>query len=191
MTRFLLPAILIALLPASAAEAAIYAGADLVFDSASFKDSAPELFSEDLIGPQLHAGYHLSDFAVELGYGTTRKAEQQTDLRFNRLTGDGLFYVPLGGFLNLLLTAGLAQDNYGASTYTHLPYTQDGIIKEARVSTTVLNGNEFNWRAGGGLSFSFAGGYEFHAIARYEPLTMNGLSDNVISLQTGFNIDLN
>ena len=191
MSRFLLPAILIAFLPASAAQAAIYAGADLVFDSATFTNAAPQLFSEDLTGPQLHVGYHLSNFAVELGYGTTRKTEQQTDLRFNRLTGDGLFYVPVGGFLNLVLTAGLAQDNYGASTYTRLPYTQDGIIKEARVSTTIFNGDEFNWRAGGGLSFSFAGGYEFHVIARYEPLTMKGLATNDLSLQTGFNIDLN
>jgi hypothetical protein len=53
MSRFLLPAVLIAILPASAAQAAIYAGADLTFDSANFTDSAPQLFSEDLIGPQL------------------------------------------------------------------------------------------------------------------------------------------
>ena len=57
--------------------------------------------------------------------------------------------------------------------------------------TTILSGNEFNWRAGGGLSFSFANGYEFHAIGRYEPVTMNGIAQNAISFETGFNIDLN
>src|ERR1700760_3814633 len=103
MTRFLLPAILIALLPASAADAAIY------------------------------AGYHLDSFAVELGYGTTRKSEQDTDLRFDRLTADGLYYVPVGGFLNLVLTGGVTQDNYGASTFTKKSYTQDGTVKDTRV----------------------------------------------------------
>src|ERR1700755_2419256 len=168
MTRFLLPAILIALLPASAADAAIYAGLDLSIDSVSFKDSAPSLFPESLIGPQIHAGYHLDSFAVELGYGTTRKSEQDTDLRFDRLTADGLYYVPVGGFLNLVLTGGVTQDNYGASTFTKKSYTQDGTVKDTRIGSTILNGNELNWRAGGGLSFSFAGGYEFHVIGRYE-----------------------
>ena len=191
MTRFLLPAILLALLPASAAQAQIYAGLDLNVDSVNFTDAAPETFSEANIGPAIHAGYHLSDFAVELGYGTTRKSEQNTDLRFNRLTGDGLFYVPLGGFLNLVLTGGVAEDNYGASTFIKKSYTQDGTVKDTRASTTLLHGDEFNWRAGGGFSFSFDGGYELHIIGRYQPLSMNGLATNVMSIQTGFNIDLN
>lgn len=191
MTRFLLPAILIALLPTSVANAAIYAGFNLTADSVNFTDAAPSVLSESLIGPEVHLGYHLSDFGVELGYGTTRKSEQDTDLRFNRLTGDGLFYVPVGGILNLVLTGGVAEDNYGASTFVKKTYTQNGIVKDTRVGTTLLSGNEFDWRAGGGLSFSFAGGYEIHVIGRYEPLTMGHLANNALSLQTGFNIDLN
>ena len=191
MTRFLLPAILIALLPASAADAAIYAGLDLSMDSINFNSTANSLFSESLIGPQIHAGYHLSNFAVELGYGTTRKSAQDTELRFNRLTGDGFYYVPVGGFLNLVLTGGLSDDNYGASTFTKKSYTVDGTVKDTRVSTTLLGGNEINWRAGGGLSFSFGGGYEFHVLGRYEPLSMKGIAENTLSLETGFNIDLN
>jgi hypothetical protein len=188
---FLLSAILIALLPASAAEAAVYAGFDLAADSLNLNSTAPQLFSQSLIGPQIHGGYHWNDFAAELGYGTTRKSEQQTDLRFNRLTLDGIYYIPVGGFLNLALTGGMSEDNYGASNYTRKSYTEDGIIKDTRVSSTILHGNEFNWRLGGGLSFSFAGGYEFHVLAHYEPVSMNGLANNALSLQTGFNIDLN
>ncbi|HEY2835725.1 MAG TPA: hypothetical protein VGI89_04085 [Rhizomicrobium sp.] len=191
MTRFLLSAILIALLPASAASAAVYAGFNLTADSVNFTDAAPSVLSESLIGPEIHLGYHLSDFGVELGYGTTRKSEQDTDLRFNRLTADGLYYLPVGGFLNLVLTGGLAQDNYGASTFIKKSYTQDGTVKDTRVGTTLLSGNEFDWRAGGGLSFSFAGGYELHVIGRYEPLIMKHLASNTLSLETGFNIDLN
>jgi len=191
MTRFLLPAILIALLPASAAQAAVYAGLDLNMDSVNFTDAAPETFSESNIGPEFHAGYHLSDFGVELGYGTTRKNEQNTDLRFNRLTGDGLFYVPLGSILNLVLTGGITEDNYGASTFTKKGYTQDGVAKDTRSPIPLLHGDEFNWRAGGGFSFAFGGGYEIHVIGRYEPLSMNGLASNAMSIQTGFNIDLN
>jgi hypothetical protein len=190
MARILLPAILIALLPASAASAAVYAGFNLTADSVNFTDAAPSVLSESLIGPQIHLGYHLSDFGVELGYGTTRKSEQDTDLRFNRLTADGLYYLPVGGILNLVLTGGLAQDNYGASTFIKKSYTQDGTVKDTRVGTTLLSGNEFDWRAGGGLSFSFADGYELHVIGRYEPLTMKHLASNTLSLETGFNIDL-
>ena len=190
MPRFVLPAILIALLPASAAQAAIYAGVDLAFDSTALTDAAPNFLPEGTVGPQLHLGYHVSNFAFELGYGTTSKSELQAELRFNRLSGDALYYVPFGGILNLVLTAGLAQDNYGASTSSKLPFTRNGQIREARVSTTILSGDELDWRAGGGFSFNFGSGYEFHVIGRYEPLGMKGLSDNALSIQTGFNIDL-
>jgi hypothetical protein len=70
-----------------------------------------------------------------------------------------------------------------------MPYTSDGIIKEVRISTTLLNGNELDWRGGTGFSFSFANGYEFHVIGRYEQLTMKGLSDYALSVATGFNIE--
>jgi hypothetical protein len=179
------------LLPLSAAQAAVYAGLDLSVASTDLKDSTSNLYPESSIGPGVHLGYHGNDWAVELGYGTTHKALQETEIRYNRLTGDGLVYVPLGGFLNLLVTAGLSDDNFGASTFQHKSYQQDGIDKSTRVATTVLTGDELNWRGGAGFSFSFGGGYEFHVIGRYEPLTMKGLSNYALSMDTGFNIDLN
>ena len=191
MKRHFLLASLFALLPLSAAQAAVYAGADLAVDSTDLKSSASDLFPESTIGPNVHLGYHLTNWAVELGYGTTHKQFQETELRFNRLTGDGLVYVPLGGFLNFLVTAGMSDTNFGASTFQHKSYQQNGIDKIARVTTTVLNGDQINWRGGAGLSFSFGGGYEFHVIGRYEPLTMKGLSNYALSMNTGFNIDLN
>ncbi|MGZ5921565.1 MAG: hypothetical protein ACXWLT_07340 [Rhizomicrobium sp.] len=191
MKAHILLAMALSLLPLSAAQAAIYAGADLAVDSTDLKNSASDLYPESTIGPDVHLGYHANSWAVELGYGTTHKAFQETELRFNRLTGDGLVYVPLGGFLNFLVTAGMSETNFGASTFQHKSYQQAGIDKTTRVATTVLNGDELDWRAGTGLSFSFGGGYEFHVIGRYEPLTMKGLSNYALSMDTGFNIDLN
>mgnify|MGYP001548770133 CR=1 FL=1 len=191
MKAYFLLAMAFSLLPLSAAQAAIYAGADLAVDSTDLKNSASDLYPESTIGPDVHLGYHENSWAVELGYGTTHKAFQETELRFNRLTGDGLVYVPLGGFLNFLVTAGMSETNFGASTFQHKSYQQAGIDKTTRVATTVLNGDELDWRAGTGLSFSFGGGYEFHVIGRYEPLTMKGLSNYALSMDTGFNIDLN
>jgi hypothetical protein len=191
MKRHFLLAIFFALLPLSAAQAAVYAGIDLGIDSTDLKNSASNLYPESTIGPGVHLGYHFANWAVELGYGTTHKAFQETELRFNRLTGDGIAYVPLGGFVNLLVTAGMSDTNFGASTFAHKSYQQNGIDKTTRVATTLLNGDEFNWRAGTGLSFSFGGGYEFHVIGRYEPLGMKGLANYALSMDTGFNIDLN
>jgi hypothetical protein len=191
MKAYFLLAMALSLLPLSAAQAAIYAGADLAVDSTDLKNSTSDLYPESTIGPDVHLGYHANGWAVELGYGTTHKAFQETELRFNRLTGDGLVYLPLGGFLNFLVTAGMSETNFGASTFQHKSYQQAGIDKTTRVATTVLNGDEFDWRAGTGLSFSFGGGYEFHVIGRYEPLTMKGLSNYALSMDTGFNIDLN
>ena len=107
------------------------------------------------------------------------------------LTGDGIGYVPLGGFLNLLLTAGLSQTNFGASNFIEKGYTQNGTAKTTRIATTLLSGSELDWRAGGGLSFALGEGYELHVVGRYEPLTLRGLSSYALSVDTGFNIDLN
>ena len=191
MKKHFLLAGLLAALPVSAAQAALYAGADFGANSIDLKDNAPNLYPEGALGLGVHIGEHFNSWAVELGYSTNRNNYQQTDLRINRLTGDGILYLPVGGFLNLLATAGMSESNFGASTYTRKPYTQDGIIKSTRVATTLLNGDAFDWRAGTGLSFSFANGYEFHVIGRYEPLTMKGLANYALSLDTGINIDLN
>jgi len=192
MTRYLLPVLLalsFATMPISA-EAAIYAGVDLGADSIDMKNSAPNGYPEDAIGPGVHLGDNFGAWAVELGYATTRKSENQDDLRFNRLTGDGILYIPIGGFLNYLVTAGVSETNFGDSTYTEKAYKQDGIDKVTRVSTTLLNGDEFNWRAGTGLSFVLADGYEFHVIGRYEPLSIKGFANYALSVSTGFNIAL-
>ena len=143
------------LLPLSAAQAAVYGGLDLAVDSTDLKDSTSELYPESSIGPDMHLGYHGNSWAVELGYGTTHKALLETEIRYNRLTGDGLVYVPLGGFLNFLVTAGVSDTNFGASTFQHKSYQQDNIDKTTRVATTVLAGDEINWRGGAGFSFSF------------------------------------
>src|SRR6185312_11103568 len=141
-----------------------------------------DLYPESTIGPDVHLGYRSDSWAVELGYGTTHKAFQEAEIRYNRLTGDGLVYVPLGGFLNFLVTAGLSDTNFGASTFQHKSYQQDGVDETTRVATTVLTGDELNWRGGAGLSYSFGGGYEFHVIGHYQPLTMKGLSNYALSM---------
>jgi hypothetical protein len=192
MTRHFLPVLLalsFAAIPMSA-EAAIYAGVDLGADSIDMKTSAPNIYPQDVIGPGVHLGDNFGNWAVELGYTTTRKSQNQNDIRFNRLTGDGLLYLPIGGFLNFLVTAGVSETNFGDSTYTDKAYKQDGIDKTTRISTTLLNGDEFNWRAGSGLSFVLADGYEFHVIGRYEPLSMKGFASYALSVSTGFNIAL-
>jgi hypothetical protein len=191
MNKQILLAALLSLAPLSAAQAAVYAGADVLLDSIDTKSSAPETYPQSAIGLGIHLGDRFKFGAFELGYSSTHKAFQDTDIRFNRLTGDGIGYVPLGGILSLLVTGGLSETNYGASTYTHKRYTQDSIVKTTRVATTLLHGNEFDWRAGTGFSLAFADGYEFHVVGRYEPLQMRGLSNYALSMDTGFNIDLN
>ena len=191
MIKRLLLTGLLSLAPLPAA-AAIYAGVDLGVDSTGLDQSANSLFPQSTIGPSVHIGDHFGGFGVEMSYGSSSRAEQQTDLRYNRLTGDGLAYVPIGGFLDLVLTAGLSQTNYGASTYQLKGFTNSqGVLRQVRQSTTLLHGDQLDWRGGGGFSFPFLNGYEFHVIGRYEPLTMKGLSNYAISLDTGFNIDLN
>lgn len=191
MTKKILLAALLVLAPFSAAEAAVYAGADLNFDSVDLKGTAPQTYPQSSIGPGIHLGDRFDFVAIELGYGTTHKEFQQTNLRFNRLTGDGIGYVPLGGMLNLLVTAGLSETNFGASSFTEKAYSQNGTTRTTRVSATLLNGSKLDWRGGGGLSFTLGDGYELHVIGRYEPLTMRGLSNYALSVDTGFNIDLN
>jgi hypothetical protein len=191
MARQFLPILLAASFVAlpMPALAAFYGGVDLGADSIDMKTSAPNIYPEDVIGPGVHLGYDFGKiWAVELGYATTRKSENQNDLRFNRLTGDALLYAPIGGFLSFLVTAGLSETNFGDSTYSDKGYKEDGIAKTTRVSTTLLNGDELNWRAGTGLSFALGDGYEFHVIGRYEPLSMKGYANYALSVSTGFNI---
>ena len=190
MKKSLFLAGLLTVMPLFPAHAAIYAGADLVADSINLNDSALNLYPEGALGPSVHIGDRFGNFAVELGYGTTRNSYQQADLRFDRLTGDGIFYLPVGGFLKLLATAGISETNFGTSTYTEQSYVQDGITKTARHSTTLLHGNALDWRAGTGFSFAFGEGYEFHVMGRYEPLATKNLANSALSVDAGFNIDI-
>ena len=189
MQKHLLMAALFVVLPLSTAQAAFYGGLDFDADSVTFNSSAPNQLPDGQLGLGAHVGYHFDNLAAELGYGTTRSSYFQEDLRFNRLTLDGIYYIPIGGFLNLLVTGGGSQTNYGASSYIQKSYMEQAIVKTTRVPTTVLSGDEFDWRAGAGFSFQFSHGYELHVIGRYEPLTMNGIADNALSVGVGFNIE--
>ena len=105
----------------------------------------------------------------------------------NLLTADGLYYVPIGGFLNLILTAGVAEMNYGDSVATFSVIQKNGVAKTVRTGNTVFRGDEFDWRAGGGLSFILTEGYEVHLITRYQPVSMRGLADYSLALDFGMN----
>ena len=188
MKKCLILAALFAVMPLASAQAALYAGFDLTADSINLSDTALNLYPEAAIGPGVHIGERFRNFAVELSYGTTRNSLQQADLRFDRLTADGIYYIPLGGFLNLLATAGISETNFGTSTYTEQAYQQDAVTKVTRVSTTLLHGNTLDWRVGSGLSFALGDGYEFHVMGRYEPLHASGLANYALSVNAGFNV---
>jgi hypothetical protein len=188
MKKYLILAALFTVMPLASAQAAMYAGFDLTADSINLSNTALNLYPEAAIGPGVHIGDRFGNFAVELGYGTTRNSLQQADLRFNRLTADGIYYLPLGGFLNLLATAGMSETNFGTSTFTEQTYLQDNITKTTRVATTLLHGNTLDWRAGTGLSFALGDGYEFHVMGHYEPLSAKGLANYALSVNAGFNI---
>ena len=137
----------------------------------------------------MHVGYRFDglNLAGELGYGTSRGKQDPDILRLNMLSADGLYYVPVGGFLSLILTAGAAEVNYGDSTAGFFVTQTNGVTKTRRQGDTVFHGDEFDWRAGAGLSFALTDGYEIHFVTRYQPVSMNGLATNALSLDFGMN----
>ena len=189
MTRILLAAAAAFFLLPGAAEAAPYLGVDLNANLLNLNPADPSAYPQTAIGPDFHVGYRFGNLnlAGELGYGTSRGHQDPDYFHMNQLTADGLYYVPIGGFLNLVLTAGIADMNYGDSTATFSVVQKNGVNKTVRTGNTIFQGDEFDWRAGGGISFILTDGYEVHAITRYQPVSMRGLANYSLSLDFGMN----
>ncbi|MGH6829112.1 MAG: outer membrane protein [Rhizomicrobium sp.] len=164
-----------------------YLGFDLDAAALDLAPGDPATYPQSLLGVGAHGGYRFDNFAGELGYSTVRGEMTPDNIRLNQLTLDGLYYVPVGGFLSLLFTGGAADTNYGDSTFTTSTYQANGTTKSVRQGNTVFGGNEFDWRAGAGLSFSLTDGYEVHFITRYQPLSMNRVANYQLSLNVGVN----
>jgi Outer membrane protein beta-barrel domain len=189
MNRTLIAAAAALLSMSGAAQAAPYAGIDLNASLLNLNPSDSSDYPQSTVGPQIHAGYRFdrANLAVELGYSTSRGEQDPDNLRLNMTTLDGLYYIPVGGFVSIVLTGGMADMNYGDSTAIYTVYQKDDVSHQARTGITVFNGDEFDWRAGGGLSFAITDGYEVHFITRYQPVKMDGLADYSLSLNFGMN----
>jgi hypothetical protein len=85
------------------------------------------------------------------------------------------------------VTAGGAEMNYGDSTATYSVYQKNDVNHTLRTGNTVFHGDEFDWRAGTGLSFILTEGYEIHFITRYQPVSMKGLADYSLGASFGMN----
>lgn len=189
MTRLLLAAAAALFLLPGVAQAAPYVGIDLNANLLNMNSSDPSIYPQSTVGPDFHVGYRLNNLnlAGELGYSTSVGHQDPDNLRLNMLSADALYYVPIGGFLNFVLTAGAAEVNYGDSTATSFVYIKDGETRTFRQGNTIFHGDEFDWRAGGGLSFVLTEGYEVHFLGRYQPVSMHGLSDYSLGLDLGMN----
>jgi hypothetical protein len=178
------------LLLSGGAEAAPYAGIDLNANLLNLAPAEALTYPQSTVGPDFHLGYRFDNLnlAAELGYGTGRGEQDPDNLRIDTLTFDGLYYVPVGGFVNIIFTGGMADMNYGDSTATYYVYQKGGINRTARVGITAFHGDEVDWRAGTGLSFLLADDYEVHFITRYQPVSMNGMANYSLSLSFGMNV---
>jgi opacity protein-like surface antigen len=173
----------------SGAVASPYAGIDLDADLVNLNSADSSLYPQSAVGPQVHVGYRFDglNLAAELGYGSDRGKQDPDILRLNNLSLDGLYYVPLGGFLSLVLTAGGAEVNYGDSEPIFTVSQINGVNKTFRTGNTIFHGDEFDWRAGAGVSFALTDGYEIHFLTRYQPVSMGGLSNYSLALDFGMN----
>jgi hypothetical protein len=189
MNRTLIAAAAALLSLTGAANAAPYVGLDANASLLNLNSSDSSDYPQTTVGPQIHAGYRFDqlNLAGELGYSTSRGNQDPDNLRLNLLTLDGLYYVPIGGFVSFIVTGGMADMNYGDSTATYSVYQKDGTSHQARQGITEFNGDEIDWRAGGGLSFAITDGYEIHLITRYQPVSMKGLADYALTLNFGMN----
>jgi hypothetical protein len=189
MNRVLIAAAAVLFLLPGAAQAAPYVGLDLNANLLNLNPSDSSTYPQTTIGPDFHVGYRFDNLnlAGELGYGTSRGEQDPDNLRIDMLSADALYYVPIGGFVSWIVTAGGAEMNYGDSTATFSVYQKDGENHTLRTGNTVFHGDEFDWRVGTGLSFVFTQGYEIHFITRYQPVSMHGLSDYSLSLAFGMN----
>jgi|GEM_PF-5829109 len=189
MNRILIAAAAALFLLPGAAQAAPYVGLDLNANLLNLNQADSSTYPQTTIGPDLHVGYRFDNLnlAGELGYGTSRGEQDPDNLRIDMLTADALYYVPIGGFVNWIVTAGVADINYGDSTATFSVYQKNDVNRTTRTGNTVFHGDEFDWRVGTGLSFILTQGYEIHFITRYQPISMHGLSDYSLSLAFGMN----
>jgi hypothetical protein len=174
--------------------AAIAAPYVTVYGDASainFRNPPPAPYPQSLPGLGFALGDRFGMVAGEIGYGEDHIAGNANAdaIHLDQMHADGIFYVPLLGGLNLLLTGGGAETNYGVSSYARNPYVDNGKVKTANGDITVLNGNEFDWRAGTGFSIAFSDAFEFHAVARYEPITMKNNACSLVSFT--FGVDAN
>src|ERR1700722_3056007 len=182
MLGLMLPACL------SAASAAPYIGLDGNRYSLTLSNSSSELVPQSAGGEDFHVGDRFGNLAGEIGYGTSSSYSNvySDNLHLTRLTADSIFYLPVAGGLNLLLTAGGAETNYGISTYVRNSYQVDGEYKTSSGDAPVSGGNELDWRAGGGLSFGLDQ-FELRVLLRYQPLSMQSQAQNALSLDVGLN----
>lgn len=189
MNRTLLAAAAALFLLPGAAEAAPYVGIDLNANLLNLKPADSFAYPQATVGPDFHLGYRFDNLnlAGELGYGTSKGRQDPDNLRLNMLSGDAFYYVPIGGFMNLVLTGGMVEMNYGDSTATSIVYEKDGVSRTARQGNTIFHGDELDWRGGAGLSFILTDGYEVHFLTRYQPVSMHGLADYSLSLNFGMN----
>jgi hypothetical protein len=180
------------ILPASRAAAAAYFGLDADRYSLTLKQqTASELFPQAASGLDLHFGDRFGNLAGEIGYGTsTYYGNAFTDnLHLTRMTADGILYFPIFGGFNILMTAGGAETNYGISSYVKNSYLVGEKTKYTNADVPVLEGNEFDWRAGAGFSFSLDE-FELRVLARYQPLSMQDQAQNALSVSLGLNMNL-
>jgi hypothetical protein len=172
----------------SAAGAEPYVGLDSNRYSLTLSNSASQLTPQSAAGEDIHIGDRFGNLAGELGYGTSTSYSNLSldNLHLTRLTADGIFYLPVAGGLNILLTAGGARTNYGISTYARNYYQLDNKTKSNNADAPVISGDELNWRAGAGLSFGLDE-FELRTLVRYQPLSLQGQAQNALSLDFGIN----
>jgi hypothetical protein len=188
---FLAGLLWIAWLPGAAA--APYLGLDGDRASLDLNLADPALYQQATSGINFHLGDRFGMVGGEIGYSSNVAAGSNNGdaLHLDQMTVDGLFYLPVMGNFDLLFDAGGAETNYGISVFGRNSYTDSaGKIKSSNGDVTVLGGNEFDWRAGAGLSFAYGDNFEIHAIGRYQPLSMQGSADKLLSLTIGVNFYL-
>jgi len=176
-------------LPATAEPYFVLGGDASVID---LKNPPPALYPQSAGGLGFDLGERFGMVAGEIGYGenNTGGSANVDAMHFDQMRADGILYIPILGTLNLLLTGGGAETNYGISAFARNPYTDNGKVKTANGDTTVIHGNEFDWRAGTGFSIAFSDDFELRAVARYQPLSMNNSADSMISFSFGITAHL-
>jgi hypothetical protein len=173
----------------SAAMAQFYGGLEGDRYSITLKSTASQVYPQATAGEDLHLGYRWRNFAGEAGFGTSAYTSDGNfdNMHLTRATLDGFYYLPVFGGLNILFTAGGSEINYGISTDVRIYTTALGVTHVSNGDQTVLHGDEFDWRAGGGFSFGFDE-FELRVLGRYQPLSMGNTASNALSIDFGINV---